>query len=367
MRILVDALSLNRPESGVQRYVRRLLQGLASRGDVDLLAAVPRQVHVGIEDGLLQARVGRSRLLRIGWQQVLFPFAARRLSPDVIHHPAYTYSVLHRVVARRPVVLTVHDTIALDMPRLVPRVNRLHFRVLMTSALKHSAYIVVPTRHVFDRLVAHGVSPSRMEVVPWGVSPPSGGKERSGVPGFPFVLHVGTFEAKKNIGTVVKGFFAAKSNKRLPHKLVLAGRPGPALGEVVSLVKSTNLVNDVFFCLDPSDDMLAELYRRASLVVSASLEEGFGFVPLEALLCGCPVVVSSIPAHDETLGGYVPMFAPTDLVRLRELVEEMLADERRCREVVESGRQAARRYTWEGCIDATVEIYNRCVSSFPSS
>lgn len=54
-----------------------------------------------------------------------------------------------------------------------------------------------------------------------------------------------------------------------------------------------------------SDEELMALYRHASVFVYPSLYEGFGIPPLEAMMCGCPVVVSDIEVFREVYGDAV--------------------------------------------------------------
>lgn len=54
-----------------------------------------------------------------------------------------------------------------------------------------------------------------------------------------------------------------------------------------------------------SDEELMALYRHASVFVYPSLYEGFGIPPLEAMMCGCPVVVSDIEVFHEVYGDSV--------------------------------------------------------------
>ncbi len=51
-----------------------------------------------------------------------------------------------------------------------------------------------------------------------------------------------------------------------------------------------------------SDQELRALYEHALALVFPSLYEGFGLPPLEAMTCGCPVVISNQPALLEVCG-----------------------------------------------------------------
>lgn len=51
-----------------------------------------------------------------------------------------------------------------------------------------------------------------------------------------------------------------------------------------------------------SDEELMALYHHASAFVYPSIYEGFGIPPLEAMMCGCPVVVSDIEVFHEVYG-----------------------------------------------------------------
>ena len=69
--------------------------------------------------------------------------------------------------------------------------------------------------------------------------------------------------------------------------------------------------------------MLADVYRRAGLVVLSSLFESQGMVVLEAAACGCPVVGTAAGALPE-LGG--PTVKPGDVEGLGALMLSVLRD-----------------------------------------
>jgi len=57
---------------------------------------------------------------------------------------------------------------------------------------------------------------------------------------------------------------------------------------------------------------LWDLMKRANALVSLSRFEGRPNVVLEAMACGCPLVVSDIPAHREILDERSALFADPD-------------------------------------------------------
>lgn len=73
-------------------------------------------------------------------------------------------------------------------------------------------------------------------------------------------------------------------------------------------------------------DGLAQLYQAADVCIQASLDEGLGFSPLEALACGVPVVASAVGGLTETIrdgetGWSVP---PGDDEKLARAIMEVL-------------------------------------------
>ena len=78
---------------------------------------------------------------------------------------------------------------------------------------------------------------------------------------------------------------------------------GPAPTEALQrLAHELGLTDRVEWVLDPDDDALARLYRRASVLLFPSLYEGFGWPVLEAMAFGLPVVVSDRGSLAEVVG-----------------------------------------------------------------
>jgi glycosyltransferase involved in cell wall biosynthesis len=87
---------------------------------------------------------------------------------------------------------------------------------------------------------------------------------------------------------VLKAF--AKANVEDSY-LVFVGE-GPLKSALIAEVESLGLIDRVKFLGFVNQSQLASIYRSANLFILASDYEPFGLVVNEAMLCGCPVIVS---------------------------------------------------------------------------
>jgi glycosyltransferase involved in cell wall biosynthesis len=102
-------------------------------------------------------------------------------------------------------------------------------------------------------------------------------------------------------------------------KLMIIGIAGPETPRIRQLVSSLNLDGIVAFLEGVPDSELQWCYAHCEAVVSPSTVEGFGLPIAEALLAGCRIVCSDIPAFREVAQGQCRF------VSLKRNAEEKLA------------------------------------------
>ncbi len=133
------------------------------------------------------------------------------------------------------------------------------------------------------------------------------------------VLYAGRFSAQKNLHRLVD----ALAGMRDEHVRVMLCGEGPQHGEIAALVASRGLTGRVL--LPGYVDNLWALMKRADVFVSISTFEGHPNTVLEALACGCRIVVSDIEAHRSFLDADVAAFVdPSDTVSVRAGIVRML-------------------------------------------
>ncbi len=171
--------------------------------------------------------------------------------------------------------------------------------------------------------------------------------------GQPFVLHVGSVVPRKRIDVLLESFAAARSS--CPElRLVKVGdewtRPQ------CDQLRRLGVERGVVHVGRLSRPQLAEVYRRAAVVVCPSEREGFGLPVVEALACGTPVVASDLPALRESGGAAARFCAVGDVAAFAQAIGRALE------ESDESPASDARvawtsRFTWTAHARTIVEAY----------
>jgi glycosyltransferase involved in cell wall biosynthesis len=82
-------------------------------------------------------------------------------------------------------------------------------------------------------------------------------------------------------------------------QLLVVGIPGPETRSIREQIREMNLESNVLLMSGLSDHELQWCYRNCKLLLAPSVTEGFGLPVAEALLAGCPIVCSDIPAFRE--------------------------------------------------------------------
>ena len=105
-----------------------------------------------------------------------------------------------------------------------------------------------------------------------------------------------------------------------------------------------------------SDDELVRLYNQAACFVFPSLYEGFGLPPLEAMACGCPVLVSDIPVEREICGDAALYFNPLDPNDILHTITQYLNDAGVIKEKMrQKGFENITRFSWEKSAEILIQ------------
>ncbi|WP_020619922.1 glycosyltransferase family 4 protein [Paenibacillus daejeonensis] len=95
-----------------------------------------------------------------------------------------------------------------------------------------------------------------------------------------------------------------------------------------------------------SDSELKALYEHAGCFIYPSFYEGFGLPPIEAMSCGCPVIVSQAASLPEVCGPHAIYCDPHQYTDLAEKIQQVMGDEALRHSLRERGLAHAEGYRW---------------------
>ena len=230
-----------------------------------------------------------------------------RLQPDLVH---LTYPVpVDTSSLACPTVLTLHDVYPYEIPGNFGFPQVLFNRMVLRLCLRRVSAIACVSDTTMLRMKQY-VSPkvwSKAVRIYNCVEPEPLCALHAPMPGWrgePFLLSVAQHRRNKNIPLLIGAFHRLLRQGKIDPttKLLIIGIAGPETRLIRKLVSRCDLRRSVFFLAGLSEADLQWCYARCEALVVPSRTEGFGLPVAEALLAGCRIVCSDIPAFRE-IGG----------------------------------------------------------------
>ncbi|MEK8070998.1 glycosyltransferase family 4 protein [Rhodococcoides navarretei] len=338
-RIVFGALALRPGGSGVQTYIRELLNELPDcLTDADLAAVVQRDavgelppsvraVERPVAGGAARALLGA---LPVG-------------DCDVVHGLDVDLPLFTKAFT----VATVHDLSVIDMPSASSRFRALGEQRLVRRALRRADLLIAVSQFTADRIKAvSGRDATVVGLAPaaWATVPTAGRidgvRSKYDLPER-FVMQVGTVEPRKNVQLVTD----AAESLGIPCLLAGAGSTGrdaPRNSRGLGYV-------------DVED--LPALYAAATVTAYASRYEGYGLPPVEAMASGGAVVASAVGALPDVVGDGAVLVGSENVDDWVQAMKPIVFDADARAALVASAAVATREISWRRTAELTAEAY----------
>ncbi|MCJ7509042.1 MAG: glycosyltransferase family 4 protein [candidate division Zixibacteria bacterium] len=356
-KVGIDTSVLDRSQTGTAVYVKGLIEGIRNSNSDQLELVVlkgPRPV---------ERRNILTKFINLGielfWLHVKLPYLATKLKLDLLHMPANVCSAF----APCPQITSIHDANFMRYPKTYDTLYRLYAQVFFRVAAKRSTRIITISQAAKKDIVRYfKAPPERIEVIYPGLTHRESDLEKSEYTTKfkPYIFFSGALEPHKNLTGLVQAFAQIIGDAKLKdYNLVIAGSFGHDYVNLVNLIEKLGLKEKVHLLGYVEDEKLVELYRNASLFVFPSLNEGFGFPPLEAMQYGVPVAASGVSSLPEVLGEAALFFDPLDISSITRAIFVLLTDKNKRAELIKLGRKRILNFSWENAALKTKKLYEK--------
>ncbi len=344
-RCYINARFLTQSTTGVQRTATELVKaldeiieitpGLADQIRFTML--VPHNFKHDLKLRNIPVRVV-GRLTGHAWEQFELPWYSRN---GILVSLCNTGPL----VKRQQMVL-IYDASPFVVPETYSRAFRTWYRFLYPVLGWRARRIITISEFSRSELIKYaGIAAEKISVTGLGadhvlaVVPDYSVLSKLKYPWRPFLLAVSSRSPNKNFPMLADACSKVSNDE---FQLVVAGGNNKRIFQQQEIKECDNLQ----FLGYISDQQLRALYEKAHGFVYPSLYEGFGLPPVEAMTCGCPVILSDIPPHREICEDAAIYCDPKRSESIAEQMSLLLENRSLREELTEKGRKQAVQYTW---------------------
>ena len=360
MRVAFDARMLE--ASGIGTYIFNLLKNFPETiEDIELtLLGNPDKITAHFGDKFGNIRKTNAPIYSVS-EQLCIPFAAK--GADILHIPHHNVPILWR----KKLVVTLHDMLHWDHPEYIPDWRGKIYLKLVSGRIKSATQVICPSWFTASRAKEIlGLSVNQITVIHQGVDKeffsrrsPDAVKQvlsEYGLKPGGYLLYVGNIKPHKNLQRLAEAYSIARK-KGIRARLVLTGKLEGlrAKEDVEKLMRFEGVIH----IGEVKAEELPYLYSGARALVFISLYEGFGLPPLEAMCCGCPVLVSDAGPLPEVVGDAAITVDPFDVEKIADAIVKIVTDEELRKNLIKRGKEWVKRFSWQKTAFQTIEVYKK--------
>jgi glycosyltransferase involved in cell wall biosynthesis len=368
MKILLDQQIFNYQEfGGISRYYAEVWKELKANGTkIDCPLLFTNNLYAreyGISKyknfTLKESGKGAKYALRIlnGINSRILNWSMERKNYDVFV-PTYYNPYFLNYIGNKPFVITVYDMIHELFPQYFE--NDKHSLYQKKSMIEKSSKIIAISENTKQDIIRiyPNIKADKIEVVYLNHSMDTNNFIK--IDGLPenYILFVGSRGGYKQFETVLKS--VASLLKRDRSLSILCAGGGAFNESEKNMIKELGIDGQVAQKRFENNELVS-YYINARCFVFPSEYEGFGIPVLEAMACGCPVVLGHHSSFPEVAGDAGVYFDNSDNFDLTCKIESLLNNETLRREYSQKGLQQVKKFSWRNTAEQCLNVYKSVI------
>jgi len=359
MRVAIDISATTLNAAGTSTYINELISAFKPfEPDVELLP-VSYPYHFDRVHKFLR-KIDTLHRETI-WTSHALPSIVKNMNAEALHSPA----ALAPCKSSLPVIVTIHDLYTFRSPHSFTLWQKYSFNYWLPKVIAAAQRIIAISNFTKNEILSFfpKTAEGKIAVIYEGANKRYAKIGREKIDAFkikynlhkPFLLSVSTIEPRKNLPNILSAFSLIKD--KIGHDLVLVGQYGWKSKQIYNLIHEKKINDRVKFLGFIPIEELPSAYNSADLFIYIPSYEGFGLPPLEAMACGCPVIVSDVASLPEVVGDAAIKVDPQDVEQLAQTIKSVLMDNAALKKFSIQGIARSKVFSWERCAKQTLEVY----------
>ena len=357
--VLIDTFYLKAAPAGIKTYINQLIYCSKNLKNKKINYIYSTNLNNGSSHYFLNSS---NRLVRwlfqlyyFIWKQILLPLKCLRYNPDILLCPDYVLPFWNLNLKK---VVVLHDSLFWKNKDDYSKLWRWYYLKCIDFGINKSTTIVTTSEHSKKSLSKVLRKKNNIEVIYQSCYESNIKKkvEKN-------ILHVGSFEKRKNLMTLVKAFLTIKLNPlNKDFKLILAGTTN-FFGKnseylyVKNFIKENKIEKDVIITGHVNDKEKNKLYSKAFLYVFPSNDEGFGIPIIEAFSNKLAVICSDIEVFNEIGNDAVLNFEKNNHKDLARKIELLINSDKLRLKLIEKGLKRLKIFSNENFINSYEKLF----------
>ena len=374
--VYIDVFYYQAALTGIRTYINELVLGAKNSKNKNIEYLFSHDINQW--DQNYKFLNPKNRLLRLCfhmyyffWKQIILPFKILKHKPDVLICPDFV-APLWQLRALK--LCVIHDTLFWDYPKNYNAIWRKYYIKLINLGLRGNTSVITTSKYSKSKLERSfsKKTPSIIVIFQSFLKSKMGDDnilKTLNLEDSDYLLHVGSFDKRKDLITLVKAFKLLKEDVKNKHlKLVLAGKKilngnAEVLNELERYILKNNLSKSVLMTDYLSNAEISSLYKKALIYVFPSIEEGFGIPVLEAFAMKTPVVTSNAGAMVEVAQGAAEHYNAGDYIELFNTLTKLIISKPERTYLIEKGSKRLKDFSREKFIDDYEQLILKSVKN----
>lgn len=338
MKIYINGRFLTQNLTGVQRYAWEMVKAIDEIIEHDYMLKKNEYIVITPKNILFVPKLKNINVVHRGyfkghlWEQLELPF----FTAD---------GFLINFCGGAPIIkcnqtVTIHDAAVSAMPQSFSCLFRLWYTILFKifgRTLEKVFTVSEFSRNELEKY--YGIPKEKIIVTYNGIDHISSTDEdnrildTNKIRDTDYILAVSSLNPSKNFGLIID------VAKVLQDKIfVIVGGGNSAVFRKINIDVPPNVI----FVGHVTDEELIALYKHAKVFIYPSIYEGFGIPPLEAMVNGCPAIVSDLPVFHEVYGNWAYYCECSDVMAWKNTIEAIAKLEKK-----DYRKTIINKYKWE--------------------